>query len=119
MTTTASQTAYESLLEVLREEAVLDSINGLLGWDQETMMPVEGAAHRAKQISLLARLSHERMTSSEVSEMLKICEGEMDLAADTDAAANVRAIRHDHDRAVRLPTALVQEAWLTEIGAGD
>ena len=117
MNTTATQNAYDRLLEILREEAVLDSISGLIGWDQETMMPTEGAAHRAKQISLLARLSHERMTSAEVSEALLTCEGEMDVSADTEAAANVRAIRHDHDRAVRLPAALVQEAAETASAA--
>ncbi|MCP4495511.1 MAG: carboxypeptidase M32, partial [Phycisphaeraceae bacterium] len=106
---TTTTAPYERLLEILNEEAVLGSIGGLIGWDQETMMPAGGATHRAKQLSLLARLGHERMTSSEVADLLAACESEMDVDADTEAAANVRNIRHDHDRAVRLPASLVQE----------
>ena len=108
-TATTTSTAYDQLAGISREGGLLGSINGLLGWDQETTMPPGGAVYRASQLALLARLSHERMASSETGELISACEGEMDVSADTIEAANLRAWRHDHDRAVRLPASLVEE----------
>jgi len=111
--TTSTDTAYDRLIAISREAGLLGSIDGLLGWDQETTMPPGGAVHRAKQLALLARLGHERLASDEVGALLGECEGSMDVSADTVEAANVRAIRHDHDRAVRLPASLVEEIAAT------
>jgi carboxypeptidase Taq len=104
---------YERLLTISREAGLLGSVEGLLGWDQETMMPPGGGVHRARQLALLARLRHERLAAPEVGELLAECEQTMDLTADTIEAANVRLLRHDHDRAVRLPASLVEEIAAT------
>ena len=109
----AADTAYEKLVAISREAGLLGSVDGLLGWDQETMMPTGGAEHRARQLALLARLRHERLASPELGSLLADCEWSIDLAADTVEAANVRALRHDHDRAVRLPASLVEEIAAT------
>ena len=108
-TTTTTSTAYESLLELSREASVLQSIDGLLGWDQETTMPSGGAPHRAKQLALLATLKHERRASTEMGDLIAQCEDELDVAEDTIEAANLRRWRRDHDRAIRLPASLVGE----------
>ena len=112
-TTTATSTTYDQLATISRETGLLGSINGLLGWDQETTMPQGGATYRARQLALVARLSHERTASAETGELITACEGEMDASADTVEAANLRAWRHDHDRAVRLPASLVEELAAT------
>ena len=111
MTTAATRTssAYDSLLVASRDVGLLDSIGGLLGWDQETMMPEGGAEYRARQLALLARYRHERFTAERTGELLEECESSMDVSADTMEAANLRALRHDYDRAVRLPSSLVEE----------
>ena len=111
MTTAATRTssAYDSLLVASRDVGLLDSIGGLLGWDQETMMPEGGAEYRARQLALLARYRHERFTAERTGELLEECESSMDVSADTVEAANLRALRHDYDRAVRLPSSLVEE----------
>ncbi|NIR24985.1 MAG: carboxypeptidase M32, partial [Gammaproteobacteria bacterium] len=44
---------YEALRRHLRELAALNSALGLLGWDQETMMPPRAAAARADELALL------------------------------------------------------------------
>ena len=107
--TTTSIAPYDSLLELGRETGVLRSINGLLSWDQETTMPVGGGVHRATQLSLLARMAHERLASEEMGTLIAACEDGMDVDADTIEAANVRNWRRDHDRAVKLPASLVEE----------
>lgn len=108
-TTTVSSPSYEKLCNAAREAKTLGSIEQLLGWDQETMMPSGAAAHRAKQLALLAMLKHERFTSPEFGDLISRCEDDVDVTADTIEAANVRCWRRDYDRAAKLPASLVGE----------
>ncbi len=103
------QAAYEELVRRARELGVLASCSALLGWDEQTYMPPGGAAHRGEQLAHLAGLHHERATDPYIGEWLAIVEGS-DLAADPDSppAVNVRELRRDYDRRVRLPRGLVE-----------
>ncbi len=100
--------AYTELLRRVREGALLESCANVLGWDERTYMPHQGSAHRAEQMGLLARLTHEMLTAPILGELLAIVEGSP-LIRDADAAANVREIRRHYDRAVKLPKELVEE----------
>jgi carboxypeptidase Taq len=102
-------TAYKQLLSKLSEAETIDSIARLTSWDQETDMPPKAAPFRAEQLSLLSRLSHERMTSPELGDLIAACESDTDLLADPLAAANIREVRRDYDLAVKLPADLVAE----------
>jgi carboxypeptidase Taq len=102
--------AYAELLRRVREAAVLESCGSVLGWDENTYMPRQGSAHRAEQMALLARLTHEMRTAPEVGELLGAVEGSALVRdPDGDAAANVREIRRGYDRAVKVPKGLVEE----------
>ncbi|MCP3979308.1 MAG: carboxypeptidase M32 [bacterium] len=101
--------AYSELFERLGEAATLYSVGGLLGWDQETMMPERGAAFRARELALLGRIAHERVTHPRVGELLSQCEADAQVMSDRDAAANVRELRRDYDRARKIPADLVAE----------
>ena len=57
-------TEYTDLVTELRQIGVLRSCSAVLGWDEQTYLPAEGAGHRAEQLALLAGMSHERATSS-------------------------------------------------------
>jgi carboxypeptidase Taq len=102
--------AYSELLRRIRESALLESCAGLLGWDERTYMPHHGSAHRAEQMALMARLVHEMVTDPAIGELLAVVETSP-LISDSagDAAANVREIRRQYDRAVKLPKDLVEE----------
>ncbi|MBC03284.1 MAG: carboxypeptidase M32 [Phycisphaerae bacterium] len=115
--TTTTQDAYSQLVALGREAGLLKSMEGLLGWDQETTMPPGGAEYRATQLALLARLAHERLSSDEMGELISAAESSIDIEADTVEAANVRAWRRDHDRAVKLPSSLVEEQAATASAA--
>jgi carboxypeptidase Taq len=115
--------AYHDLIAHRKQTATLASIGSLLGWDQETYMPPDAAAHRAEQQAMIATMVHKQATDPKVGQWLAACEKDRDLLAqhDGDAAANIREIRRDYDLAVKLPTDLVaeiakttsqsQEAW--------
>ena len=80
----------------------------LLRWDQTTYMPPGGAAARGRQLALLARLAHERLTDPEVGRLIEAVEREKH-PADSIEAAWVRAARREFDRAVKVPADFVSE----------
>src|SRR5439155_1254744 len=98
----------------LREISLLGSVCSALGWDERTMLPAKGTGHRAEQLSLLARMVHQQFTAPRIGELLAIVASST-LVADRygDAAVNVRETRRSYDRAVKLPTTLVEELTRT------
>jgi len=104
-------TPYERLVALQRDAELLESTGAILGWDQETMMPSGGVAHRSRQLAQLARMGHELATSRALAEALGECEADPSLSADpmSPQAANLREIRVAFDRATRLPASLVEE----------
>lgn len=120
-----SATAYDQLIRELKEISLLGSTASVLGWDEQTYMPSGGGAQRADQLSLLARLTHERMTSPRFAELLNQAEqdaGTGSAPAASDMSVNLRETRRAFDRQSRLPSALVeslahtssmaQQAWM-------
>src|SRR5437773_7507141 len=96
--------AYAELLRRIKEYSLLGSCASVLGWDERTYMPRQGSAHRAEQMALLARLTHEMLTAPEIGQLLAEVEGSS-LVKDPESASavNVREIRRSYDRAVKLP----------------
>jgi carboxypeptidase Taq len=103
-------TATQRLLERMREVDRLNTIAGVLGWDQETGMPAANAPYRGEQLSLLSGLSHERFTDPLVGELLEEASRHPEAQReDSDLSVNLREWRRDFDRARRLPKDLVEE----------
>ncbi|MFG0256324.1 MAG: carboxypeptidase M32 [Phycisphaerales bacterium JB043] len=114
MTTTqtdvaTSNKAYSELCSILREIGNLHSIDALLNWDTEVLMPDGASKARAEQTALIAGLKHERKTSSRFADLLAECESDADLANDPMEGRNLREIRRDFDKATKLSTELVSE----------
>src|SRR6516162_10750874 len=103
-------TAYDHLLHRVKEARLLESCGSVLGWDERTYMPRKGSAHRAEQIALLARMTHEMLTAPEIGQLLAEVEG-TPLVHEPESvpAVNIREIRRAYDRAVKLPKELVEE----------
>jgi carboxypeptidase Taq len=90
----------------LAELADLSALSRLAGWDQQVMMPPEGAPARANQLATLDRISHELATSDEVGEWLEELEGSELDEIDRDI---VRVARRDFERQRSVPAELVGE----------
>jgi carboxypeptidase Taq len=103
--------AYQELVRLSREEALLASALGLLTWDEEIYMPRGGVKHRAEQGALLAGLIHERAADPRYDELLSTVEASS-LTADPESAeaVNVRELRRRYDRERKMPRDLVEEA---------
>ena len=102
-----SSKTYQRFIDLVKEIHTSRSVEGVLEWDQETYMPAKGAETRAAQLALLAGLSHQKLTDKKFGRALERVEQEND--PDPFVATNVREMRRIYDRAVKLPTKLVQE----------
>ncbi len=112
------QQAYEALLQRAKEIAYLNSVQAILGWDQEVNMPAKGAAWRAEMQAYLAGQVHRKITDPALGDLLAQVEAS-DLVADplSDVAVNVREWRRDYEMATRLPTEFVERfAQATSLG---
>ena len=102
-------------LAALHERAAiladLGHIHSLLFWDQNTMMPPDGAAARGDQAATLEAVAHERLSDPELGRLLDALapwtDGE---DPDADDVRLVHELRRDFEKAVRVPTSLAAEA---------
>ncbi|WP_049982881.1 carboxypeptidase M32 [Halorubrum sp. BV1] len=98
--------AYDALLDRVRRWNAVGSAAGVLGWDQQVMMPEGGTPARSRQLSALSSVRHEMITDAETGELL-------DRLADADLsdkqAAVVREVSREYERADAVPRELVEE----------
>ncbi|WP_115865394.1 carboxypeptidase M32 [Halorussus litoreus] len=104
----ADETAdtYSEFIDTVERLMNVGHAAGVLGWDQEVMMPEGGTPARSKQRSALSTVRHELLTSDRMTEMLDELE---DADLSDEQAAVVREIRREHDRKSRVPEELVEE----------
>ena len=125
MTTSALQ-----LRERLAELEDLRVASGVLGWDQQTMMPPGGGPQRAEALATLERIRHEKFVAAETGRLIEAAAGELNGSApDSDEACLVRHSRRHWEKARRVPTDLAaelaragsvgQEAWVAARRAND
>jgi carboxypeptidase Taq len=102
-------------LAALHERAAvladLGHIHSLLFWDQNTMMPPDGAAGRGDQAATLEAVAHARLTDPQLGRLLDALEpwaAEQD--PDADDVRLVAELRRDFEKAVRVPTSLAAES---------
>lgn len=110
----SSTDAVNRLHEIDREINLLNHTTALLNWDQETVMPRQGADERARQLELLEGLVHDRLTDARTGELLEAAGsteeqplGDPELPA--EERAFLRALRRHYGRAVKLPKRLVTD----------
>jgi carboxypeptidase Taq len=104
----------DELRRRLAEVYDLERALGVLGWDQRTMMPAQGAAARAEASATLAGVAHERFVSDEIGRLLDAVAPLADeLDYDSDDASLIRVTRREWEKERRVPTELAS-AWTRE-----
>ncbi len=98
-------TAYDTLINRIREIGKIHAIEEILDWDQQVCMPTRGVKARAEEVALLAGLAHDRLTDPEIGEVLARLD---DRTGDPQVDANIRESRRAHERAVKVPADLVR-----------
>ena len=102
-----TENAYAALEKRFRRYSALSGASGLLGWDQETMMPSGGAEARAEQLATLDVLQHELLSAPAVSEELARAEADS-AGLDPMQQANLREMRRVHTNETVAPADLVE-----------
>ncbi|MDP6507401.1 MAG: carboxypeptidase M32, partial [Planctomycetota bacterium] len=70
---------YDDFIARVEELSTIEGIGGLLGWDQETMMPPKGGKLRAESLAFLSGLAHARLVDPAMGELLvKLADAELD-----------------------------------------
>jgi carboxypeptidase Taq len=112
------QQTYARLCAYAREVAILNSVQGLLGWDERTKLPPAGGEYRAEQISYLAGLIHKKQTAPEAGEWLaELADSPLVSDPHSEVGADIVNLKRDYDRKTKLPQALVEElAKLSVLG---
>lgn len=106
----SAQQSYATLVDKLKKVSILSSCGSVLGWDERTYMPKNGAAHRAEQLSLISGLTHEQFTDPKIGELLSELENSELVKDETSVeAVNIRETRHIYDKETKLPKDLVEE----------
>ena len=94
-------TAFNDLMTYQRQTSALGQIAGRLGWDQETVMPRGAAPQRAEEMAAIEAVLHARRSDPRVAEWLESAYG----SSEADKA-QLREIRREYDRAVKVPSDL-------------
>jgi carboxypeptidase Taq len=89
-----------------REITNLGNISGLLGWDQEVMMPDKGIQARKQQKKILSGILHDKITSEELGELLETIDPE---GLSIEDKAIYREIKWSHDRSKKVSRDLDQK----------
>ena len=97
---------YDEFISRVKELSLIGSLAGLMGWDQETMMPPKGGPLRSEMMAFLSKQSHKRMTDPEMGKLLDSLESQN---LSDEQAANAREVRRSYDKATKLPEELVEE----------
>ncbi len=99
----------EHFAEILR----LGYISALLNWDQEVnMMNYKSVEGRSKQMSLIRKLIHQRITSEKVGQLIK--EAEKTTLTEIESAM-LREITREYNLETKLPEKLVVEIAETSV----
>jgi carboxypeptidase Taq len=103
------QTKLRELRARLLEIRDLGWAGAVLSWDQATYMPPAGAPARARQLALLSRLEHERMTDPALGHLLDALAPYAG-GHDDDDARLIAVARRDFDKAIKVPASYVERA---------
>jgi carboxypeptidase Taq len=103
-----------------RRVATLASIDALLGWDQQTMLPSSAGPHRAEQAAALAAIVHAARTDPAQGERLAaLAEGPFAREGTPEEQATIRLLHRDFIKQARLPVRLVEELARTGVEAQE
>lgn len=97
---------YETYNKTALQAADLNSAAALLAWDQETYMPPKSATIRGQQLSTLAGMAHDLLTSKTYASTLLALGKSNDL--EVLQMENIRLSKEDYDKNKKFPSTFVE-----------
>lgn len=101
---------YDQLVLYLNEIEDLIHAQALMGWDQQVFMPRGGAEARGNSLATLGRITHARVTSDKLGEMLTDLEPYIKtLDPDSDEARMDKIVRRNYFKNKKISSEWVGE----------
>lgn len=101
-----------------RQVAVLASVESLVHWDEQTMLPARAGGFRADQAEAMAAVVHARRTDPAQGERLaRLVETDLASTGPAEVRATIRLLHEDFEKQSRLPSRLVESLARTAIEA--
>ena len=98
--------AYTKLKEIFKDASLSSDIAGILHWDMSTMMPSNSRNQRAEQLAYLSKLSHDKISSNEVRDLILEAKSE---ELNQNETYNLREIEREHKLTSSVPSNLIQK----------
>jgi carboxypeptidase Taq len=118
MVESSPEAAFAAACDHARRTAVLASVDAVLGWDQQTMLPTAAGSYRAEQAAAVATLAHAARIDPVQGERLEaLAEGPLATGGTADQQATIRLLWRDHQKQARLPPRLVEALARTAVEA--
>lgn len=101
---------YRRLMEKTKSLFILESVESIVSWDMETMMPPKAVKLRSQQLALLSRMRHSMRTEPEIGRLLDQIEQNPEFKdLNQIQKRNVYLIRKDYEEQTKIPEKLVSE----------
>ena len=98
--------SYQQLVEHIKQAGIHASVQEILGWDEETMMPAGATEMRALQKGTQAEISHTLATSNTIGELIRQAKKEK---LNNEQQAMLHEIEFDYARQKNVPAELVKQ----------
>ena len=98
--------SYKKLKKIFKEASLSSDIAGILHWDMSTMMPINSRGQRAEQLAYLSKLSHNKIASNEVADLISNSKNEN---LEKKDIVNLNEIEREHKLASSVPSDLVEK----------
>jgi len=104
--TKSSEDLYTEYKDRMQKIADVKYAAALLQWDQETYLPVKGAAFRGQQLASLSEIAHEWLTAGSLGDLLVELNARGDLSVDQQR--NVALSLEDYTKQKKFSPAFVR-----------
>jgi carboxypeptidase Taq len=99
-----SARAFDRVIQTFKDLQALDAASSLMNWDQQVLMPPKGLAARSQHLLSLTKMHHELLTSDEMQADIEAAQSE----ASEIESAQLRVLKKDVEKAVKMPLSLVE-----------
>jgi carboxypeptidase Taq len=106
-------TPTETLIADLKRASLLNSISGLLDWDQQVNLPEGSALWRAQQLEALSTISHKAATLPRIGKSLDALDAKGEAVSPEEKVLR-RCARKDYERLTKLPAKFVSKKALLD-----
>ena len=110
------QPSYKKLLNKTKELIILQTIQSIIQWDMETMMPPNAVEQRSYQLALLSRMEHKMSISPDIGRLINeiITNPNYDNLGQIEKR-NVHLIKKNYEEQIQLPEKLVSETTKQQV----